>query len=77
MPQEALEGASEFPRLRAGTFIEAYSTSYPGHTHAHEFPRLRAGTFIEAVDSVAAAHSLMTFPRLRAGTFIEAEARRH
>ena len=36
-----------FPRLRAGTFIEAvYSTS--SIDSAGAFPRLRAGTFIEA-----------------------------
>ena len=36
-----------FPRLRAGTFIEAHShTDKEGN--GTRFPRLRAGTFIEA-----------------------------
>ena len=36
-----------FPRLRAGTFIEAGLIA-GGARYATVFPRLRAGTFIEA-----------------------------
>lgn len=42
-----------FPRLWAGTFIEAYQRArdYAG---TGRFPRLRAGTFIEGVITEAA-----------------------
>ena len=59
-----------FPRLRAGTFIEAAASPFYG-PQTCSFPRLRAGTFIEAVMS-AGAVAAAEFPRLRAGTFIEA-----
>ena len=50
-PKEPLKKVAGFPRLRAGTFIEANGRGKqaPGGT---PFPRLRAGTFIEARLSV-------------------------
>ena len=39
--------APQFPRLRAGTFIEAIKVKSDDLT-GRVFPRLRAGTFIEA-----------------------------
>ena len=60
-----------FPRLRAGTFIEAVEVSARGKPQ-RQFPRLRAGTFIEAQFTSHHARVVLGFPRLRAGTFIEA-----
>ena len=62
---------TRFPRLRAGTFIEAIS-KFPGGAYEAEFPRLRAGTFIEAPLIGLVMGLAYRFPRLRAGTFIEA-----
>ena len=42
----------EFPRLRAGTFIEVHLTR-EGRSCGTVFPRLRAGTFIEVPSSAA------------------------
>ena len=63
--------ALPFPRLRAGTFIEARIRAALLPVNLI-FPRLRAGTFIEA-DPYARTHTCVGFPRLRAGTFIEAK----
>ena len=66
--RERLNG---FPRLRAGTFIEATVSDGVITITKAGFPRLRAGTFIEANRNPLCRTS-WTFPRLRAGTFIEA-----
>ena len=60
-----------FPRLRAGTFIEAEHGDVEDARAA--FPRLRAGTFIEADRRRVGEAGFLKFPRLRAGTFIEAK----
>ena len=67
-------GGSEelFPRLRAGTFIEAISGDVDS-APIWQFPRLRAGTFIEAGIECKYSGVDQGFPRLRAGTFIEAQ----
>ena len=48
-----------FPRLRAGTFIEAKKLE-EAKAAGEEFPRLRAGTFIEAWRKTA-IHELANF----------------
>ena len=64
--------APAFPRLRAGTFIEAVMTWRIVVRASRKFPRLRAGTFIEAKTTSSRYSNSKAFPRLRAGTFIEA-----
>ncbi len=53
----------QFPRLRAGTFIEAWSENTRTVELTAGFPRLRAGTFIEAnTDEAAATLALRISP---------------
>ena len=61
----------EFPRLWAGTFIEALARGLYG-LGTLAFPRLWAGTFIEAGEDDGEKIPVALFPRLWAGTFIEA-----
>ena len=61
-PEPAPEAVlQEFPRLRAGTFIEAIYGLTTHKTHP-EFPRLRAGTFIEAGRQVMTIWFIMISP---------------
>ena len=64
-------GGEEFPRLRAGTFIEA-RIQKADRTARTDFPALGRGLSLRQLVDVFSAQ-VEIFPRLRAGTFIEAQ----
>ena len=60
-----------FPRLRAGTFIEARIVNLKPRRVLH-FPAFGRGLSLRPTSRGVCYVLLVAFPRLRAGTFIEA-----
>ena len=61
-----------FPRLRAGTFIEAEARLEKLVLDDPDFPAFGRGLSLRQKHLEAASEQARAFPRLRAGTFIEA-----
>ena len=61
-----------FPRLRAGTFIEAEARLEKLVLYDPDFPAFGRGLSLRQKHLEAASEQARAFPRLRAGTFIEA-----
>ena len=66
-----VRASRKFPRLRAGTFIEAEPASL-NCSLATDFPALGRGLSLRLGIDVVCPVGEPVFPRLRAGTFIEA-----
>ena len=66
-----------FPRLRAGTFIEAFDIFVSKPDTITDFPALGRGLSLRHPNTQPTPKGHHQFPRLRAGTFIEATAEGH
>ena len=64
--------ARQFPRLRAGTFIEAPAQVNRAGKGSRNFPAFGRGLSLRRRRTISPERQLLQFPRLRAGTFIEA-----